>query len=260
MSAIFASSLSVRYGARLAIHELDLRADAGSWTAVVGPNGSGKSSLLRALAGLVRFLGRLRVAGCDVRGLDRRRLARLVALVPQEPVAPERMSVRRYVLLGRTPHLGMLGGLGVADRDACEQSLSQMGLLQSADRPVGELSGGERQRAVLARALAQQAPILLLDEATSALDLRRQHDVLETVDGLRAEHGLTVVSSMHDLTLAGQYADRIVLLDGGRAVAYGTPAEILREEFLSEHYDVPLRVMECEEATVVVPLRRRSLP
>jgi iron complex transport system ATP-binding protein len=255
MTSVAARALSVAYRANRALDGVDLDVESGSWTAVAGPNGSGKSSLLRALAGMVAWSGRLLLDGRDVRELRRRELARLVALVPQEPVIPERMTVRHYVGLGRTPHLGMLGGAGAVDRDACERALERMDLSDAARRDVAELSGGEHQRAVLARALAQGAPLLLLDEATSALDLRRQHEVLEVVDELRHERGLTVISAMHDLTLAGQYADRIVLLERGRTVAHGTPDEVLREDVLSRHYEVPVRVLSDGGDRIVVPLR-----
>jgi iron complex transport system ATP-binding protein len=260
VSAVATHGLTVAYGDEAALSGVALDVAPGGWTAIAGPNGSGKSSLLRALAGLVRFSGRLTLAGRDAAALRRRELARLVALVPQEPVLPERMTVRQYAALGRTPHLGMLGAAGARDRAACEAALRRMDLAHAAARPVAELSGGEHQRAVIARALVQEAPILLLDEATSALDLRRQHEVLEVVDALRREQGLTVVSAMHDLTLAGQYADRIMLLERGRTVAHGTPDEVLREDVLSRHYEVPVRVIAHEAERIVVPLRPGRVP
>jgi iron complex transport system ATP-binding protein len=256
VTAVEARGLGVRHGRTQALRDVDVDVPAGCWTALAGPNGAGKSSLLRALAGLVRFDGSLLLGGVDARGLSRRELARIVALVPQEPAIPERMTVREYVLLGRTPHLGALGAVGAADRDACERALARMDLVIYAERAVAQLSGGEHQRAVLARALAQDASLLLLDEATGVLDLRRQHDVLEAVDALRRERGLTVVSAIHDLTLASQYAERILLLARGRTVAWGTPQEVLREDVLARHYAVPVHVSALSGARVVVPLRR----
>ena len=254
-TGVSARDVSVAYCERTAVAGVDLDVAPGGWTAVAGPNGSGKSSLLRALAGLVQHSGHVVLGERDIAGLRRRELARLVAFVPQEPTIPERMTVRHYVLLGRTAHLGPFGGAGEADRDACERALTRIDLAGAAERQVSALSGGEHQRAVLARALAQEAPVLLLDEATSALDLRRQHDVLEIVDALRRERGLTVVSAMHDLTLAGQYADRVLLLERGRTVAHGTPDQVLREDLLSRHYDVPVRVIADRGDRIVVPLR-----
>jgi len=257
-AGVSARDIAVAYGKHAAVVGVDVDVASGGWTAVAGPNGSGKSSLLRALASLVPYSGRVLLGGRDIAGMRRRELAREVAFVPQEPTIPERMTVRHYVLLGRTPHLGPFGGAGESDRHACERALARMDLADAADRQLAALSGGEHQRAVLARALAQEARLLLLDEATSALDLRRQHDVLEVVDALRAEHGLTVVSAMHDLTLAGQYAERILLLECGRTVAHGTPEQVLRADLLSRHYDVPVRVIADGRDRIVVPLRPRS--
>ena len=160
-------------------------------------------------------------------------LARLVAYVPQQPELPPEMTVGHYVLLGRTPHIGYFGFETRSDRAVCAELLRSLDLAVMADRRLWTLSGGELQRLVLARALAQQAPVLLLDEPTSALDLGRRVDALELVDGLRHDRGLTVLSAMHDLTLAGQFADRLILLGEGRAVAAGKPDEVLTEETLA---------------------------
>src|SRR5207248_2598660 len=159
-----------------------------------------------------------------------RELARMIAFVPQNPETPPELTVGEYVLLGRTPHLGYLATEGRRDRQAATRALERLDLLPFAERGLGSLSGGELQRAVLARALAQEAPVLLLDEPTTSLDLGRQQQVLELVDSLRGD-GLTVVSTMHDLTLAGQYADRLVLLDRGMIVAEGEPDAVLSQAF-----------------------------
>ena len=175
--------------------------------------------------------------------------------MPQTPETPPELTVAEYVLLGRTPHLGYLGSEGREDRLAAERSLERLELRAFAERPLGSLSGGELQRVVLARALAQEAPILLLDEPTTALDLGRQQQVLELVDSLRAD-GLTVVSTMHDLTLAGQYADRLVLLDRGEVVAEGAPAEVLSTPNVASYYGANVRVVHDEAGVFVLPLRR----
>jgi len=206
--------LWVRFGPVAAVRGVSLQTAAGGWTALIGPNGAGKTSALRALAGLVQFDGEIRIENTDVRRLGRRALARLVAFVPQKPETPRALTVAEYVLLGRTPHISYLGGEGRRDREAAARALLRLDLEEFAQRPLGSLSGGELQRAVLARALAQEARILLLDEPTTSLDLGRQQLVLELVDELRGD-GLTVVTTMHDLTLAGQYAEHVVLLDAG---------------------------------------------
>src|SRR5205085_981831 len=165
------------------------------------------------------------VFGEDARRLGRKELARRVALVPQVPTMPPESSVAEYVLLGRTPHLSYFGSERRSDREAAAAALERLDLGGLAGRRLDSLSGGERQRTVLARALAQDAPILLLDEPTTALDVGRQQQALELVDGLRADGRLTVVCAMHDLTLAALYADRLLLLDRG---AYCRDDELLR--------------------------------
>jgi cobalamin transport system ATP-binding protein len=245
----------VRFGATTAVRELSLAAEAGEWVALIGPNGAGKTSALKALAGLVRFEGGIVVAGRDVRRLSRREVARLVAFVPQKPETPPELTVAEYVLLGRTPYVSPFGGERRSDLEAAARALQRLDLAGFAARRLGSLSGGELQRTVLARALAQEAPILLLDEPTTALDLGRQQLVLELVDSLRRD-GLTVVSTMHDLTLAGQFADRLLLLDQGAVVAEGTAAEVLSAPNVAEHYGASVRVVEDEGGVFVLPVRR----
>jgi iron complex transport system ATP-binding protein len=188
-------------------------------------------------------------------GLRRREWARRVAFVPQTPIVPPGMSVASYVLLGRTPHLGPLGREGATDYAVVGRTLEQLDLTALAERPLDTLSGGERQRAMVARALAQEAPVLLLDEPTTALDVGHQQDVLELVDRLRREHELTVVTTMHDLTLAGQYADRLLLLDRGQVVVSGGPEVVLTQENLARFYGARVRVLLDGGALVVVPVR-----
>ncbi|MBV8563274.1 MAG: ABC transporter ATP-binding protein [Actinobacteria bacterium] len=249
--------VSVRFGDVEAVHDLSLAAEAGEWVALIGPNGAGKTSALRALAGLVPFSGEIRLDGSDARELGRRALARLVAFVPQKPETPPELTVAEYVLLGRTPHISYFGSEGRGDRESARHALRRLELEDFAERRLGSLSGGELQRAVLARALAQEAPVLLLDEPTTALDLGRQQLVLELVDSLRGD-GLTVVSTMHDLTLAGQYADRLLLLDRGRVVAEGAAAEVLSEANVGSHYGARVQVVEQDGAVFVLPVRSRG--
>lgn len=235
--------------------DVDLDVPAGSWTTVVGPNGSGKSTLLRAVLGLVSADGEVRVGGREVRALGRREQARLLALVPQRPVLPEDVSVADYVALGRTPHLGALAAPGRDDHRVVAEALGRLDLDALAGRRLGTLSGGEAQRAVVARALAQRARVLLLDEPTAALDLGHAQQVLELVDVLRRQDGLTVVSTLHDLSLAGQYADRLVALARGRVVARGTAREVLTAELLAEHFGARAGVLDTPDGPVVSPRR-----
>jgi len=246
--------LTVRFGGHEAVRHASFAAEAGDWVVLIGPNGAGKTSVLRAMCGLLPFDGKILVDGRDVRSLSRRELARIVAFVPQTPETPHELTVAEYVLLGRTPHIGYFAAEGTADRRAAASALDRLELSPFAERPLGSLSGGEVQRVVLARALAQEAPILLLDEPTTALDLGRQQQALELIDSLRTD-GLTVVSTMHDLTLAGQYAARLLLLDRGVVVAEGTPEEVLSVANLSAHYDARVRVVQDEDGIFVLPLR-----
>jgi iron complex transport system ATP-binding protein len=256
MSAVELQGVGVRRGGVEVVHDLSLRIERGSWLALIGPNGAGKSSALLAIAGLLRASGTISVLGDDVARLDRRELARRVALVPQTPVVPHLATVTDYVLLGRTPHTGALGREGTSDHAVVAEVLERLDLVQLAGRSLATLSGGELQRAVLARALAQGAQLLLLDEPTSALDIGHQQDVLELVATQKDTGGLTVISAMHDLTLAGQYADRMLLLSSGRAVATGTPAEVLREDTIAEHYNARVRMVDDGEGNIaVVPSR-----
>ena len=195
--------VSVRLGATDALLDFSLAVETGEWVALIGPNGAGKTTALRALCGLVAYTGEVLIDGVDIRLLGRRQLARQAAFVPQIPETPPELTVAEYVLLGRTPYLGYFGTEGREDRLAAEKALERLELREFAGRSLGSLSGGELQRAVLARALAQDAPILLLDEPTSALDLGRQQQALELVHALR-DGGLTIVTTMHDLTLAGK--------------------------------------------------------
>lgn len=242
------------------LHGVDLAVAPGEWVAVIGPNGAGKSTLLRAVAGLLPptgTTGSVSLFGEPAARMHRRARARVVAAVTQDPVVPAGIAVLDYALLGRTPYLPALGRESAADLDAVWRALERLDLTGFAGRPLQTLSGGERQRAFLARALAQGAPLLLLDEPTTALDIGHQQEVLELVDELRRTDGLTVLATMHELTIAGEYADRLLLLAGGRVVADGPPAEVLTEELLAEHYGARVRVIVGERGRpLVVPVRR----
>jgi iron complex transport system ATP-binding protein len=251
--------VTVRYGGAVAVDEVSETVRPGEWVGLLGPNGAGKSSLLRAVANLVPYRGRVDVGHEPAARLSRRRRAQLVAYVPQQPELPAGMSALEYTLLGRTPHIGYFGVESEHDRLIAAQALAELGLADLADRQLATLSGGELQRVVLARALAQEASVLLLDEPTSALDLGRRVDALEAVDALRRERGLTVLSAMHDLTLAAQFADRLVLLSRGRVVASGPPASVLDETQLSQCFGARVRVLVDDDGELlVVPQRTPS--
>jgi iron complex transport system ATP-binding protein len=257
--AVSCREVTVAFNGTPVLRQVAVEVEAGAWLSLIGPNGAGKTTLLRAIAGVVDARGEIEVVGQSVRALSRRRLARLVAVVPQKPHTPAGMSVLDYVLLGRTPYISYWGMESRRDIRVVGEVMERLDLQEMAGRLLGSLSGGELQRVVLARALAQQAPVLLLDEPTASLDLGHQQQVLELVDRLRREEEKAVLSAMHDLTLAGQYADRLVLLDQGRVVASGSPERILEPGLLARHYQAEVEVLHDRRGGVVVAPKRREL-
>ncbi len=248
--------VTVRYGNDFALSGVGGTVADGEWVGLIGPNGAGKTTLLRAIVQLVRCRGRTLVGDRATDRMTRRDLARMVAYVPQKPELPAEMSVADYILLGRSPHIGYFGFEKVQDHQICADLLERLDLARMARRSLATLSGGELQRLVLGRALAQEAPVLLLDEPTSALDLGRRVDALEIVDAVRREHGLTVLSAMHDLTLAGQFADRLILLAHGSVAAAGPPADVLDEQVLTEHFGHQVQVLRSPDGELIVAPRR----
>ncbi|GAA1684623.1 ABC transporter ATP-binding protein [Nonomuraea maheshkhaliensis] len=248
--------LSVRLGGREVLSGVDLDVRRGEWCAVIGPNGAGKSTLLKAVMGLVARRGEVVLGSRPAAALKPRERARLVAYAPQTPALPPDMTVFDYALLGRTPYIPYLGRESRHDRAVTESVLERLDLTELAMRRAGELSGGERQRVVLARALAQEAPVLLLDEPTTALDLGHQQQALELIDRLRRADGLTVVTTLHDLTVAGLYADRLLLLAEGRAAAAGEPARVLTEDLVGRHFGARVKIEPGPDGRPVVHLVR----
>jgi len=255
VNALEALGVRVALGGATILDGVDLTVAAGEWVAVIGPNGAGKSTMLRAVGGLLPVAGSISIFGTPTERLTRRQRARLVATVAQSPVVPAGMTVFDYALLGRTPYIPPLGRESSADLAAAGEVLARLDLERFAGRQLDTLSGGERQRVFLARALAQGAPLLMLDEPTTALDIGHQQDVLDLVDELRRDRGLTVLATMHDLSIAGEYADRMVLLAAGRVAASGTPREVLTEELLATHYGARVRVIDGDHGPLVVPVR-----
>ncbi len=254
--AIYATGVTVEVDGTRLVGPADLTVGVGHWVNIIGPNGAGKTTLLRAICGLQAASGRLEIAGRPLAQMTRRERSRHIGYVPQQPVMPAGMTVEQYVLLGRSPHVGTLGSEGPGDFAAVTATLQRLDLERLANRTLDTLSGGERQRANIARALAQEPRLLLLDEPTTALDIGHQQDVLELIDDQRRQLGLTVVSTMHDLTLAARYGDDVVLLAGGIAVADGPPIQVLTGPHLSTHYGAHVDVIEHAGSLVVVPIRQ----
>jgi iron complex transport system ATP-binding protein len=256
VSAVALQHVTVELLGAKVVDDISLEARSGGWLTLVGPNGAGKTTLLRAISGSVGYRGQIRLDDAPLAGRRARQLARTVAVVPQQPIRPEGMAVLDYVLLGRTPYVPYFGVETATDVAVVEDLLDTLDLRPLAGRTVSSLSGGEFQRAVLARALAQQAPVLLLDEPTSALDLGHAQQVLELVDELRRDRELTVIAALHDLTTAGQFSDRIAMLVDGRVVADGAPADVLTEELITCHYGARVQIVNDPQAGIlVVPVR-----
>jgi len=225
--------LSASYGARPALRDIELTVRAGEFVALAGPNGSGKTTLLRTVLGFVTpTAGRVELFGDRVVDLSVRERARRVAWLPQEESPRDDVRLLDYVMYGRYALHGTLEGDSAEDYELARSILDQVGLADRANDGILSISGGERQRAVLGRALAQTTPLLLLDEPTSHLDIGHQLDLLARVRDLSHRRGVTVVAALHDLNLAARFADRIVVLSRGRAVADGPPQEVLSEELL----------------------------
>jgi iron complex transport system ATP-binding protein len=256
MNAVAISHLTVKAGAATLVNDVTLAVAPGTWCTVIGPNGAGKTTLVETVAGLRRISsGEVEIAGRRLGDMAERTRARAVSLVPQNPQVPNGMTVRDYVALGRTPHLGLFRAAGARDWSIVDSVLDRMSLGDFAERDVTTLSGGERQRMVLGRALAQSTMLMVLDEPITGLDLRHQMELLELLKKEVADCGLTVLATLHDLTLAGQFADRLVLLNKGEIVLDGPAAEVVRSEELRDCYQMNLRVVEVDGADVVVPVR-----
>jgi iron complex transport system ATP-binding protein len=232
--------VAIDLGGREVVHDVSCSLTSGGWLGVLGPNGAGKSTLLRAIAGLTEHRGAVVLDGQDTATMRRRELAMRVAVVTQKPTVPEGATVLDYASLGRTPHIRYFGSVGRRDRGVVAEVLAALDLSEVAHRPVHSLSGGEAQRVFVARALAQEPSLLLLDEPTTSLDVGRQQEVL-------------------DLSLAGQFADRLLLLHEGNQVAEGPPAEVLTEQVVREFFGASVRLVPIDgSGHVLVPVRRRG--
>ncbi len=241
MVSIVLDHVGVTLGRRSVVRDVDAAFGPGTLTGIVGPNGAGKSTLARAMLALVPATGQVRIDGADVTAVPRADLARRIAYVPQGQLLHWPLTVERLVGLGRLPHLAPMSRIGAADTAAIERAMERADVLELRDRIATELSGGERARVLFARALAVEAAALIADEPLASLDPGHQIDVM---DMLRAEAagGALVIAVLHDLTLAARYCDRLLLIDGGRIVADGPPADVLTSERLHSVYGIDARV------------------
>jgi iron complex transport system ATP-binding protein len=237
------------YGGRFRLAGMSFEIAAGEILGVIGPNGSGKTTLVRLLSRVhAPERGEIRLAGTSLARLSRRALARQVAVLPQDVTPAFALTVEELVLMGRHPHGEGRFFETAGDLERARHAMTLAGVRELADQPLDALSGGERQRATLARALAQEPRLLLLDEPTSHLDLRHQREVVGLLRRLNRERGLTAVLVSHDLNLAGEVADRVLLLAAGRIARIGTPAEVLDEAVLEAAYGCPVRVEKSPDS------------
>jgi iron complex transport system ATP-binding protein len=233
--------LQLRYGGASILSDIDLRIAPGECVCLVGPNGAGKSSLLRCLTGLAEPTdGSLLLDGVPREEIERSTLARTISVVPSQVDLPFSMPVEDVVRLGRIPHENPFTGQTDADREAADAAMRRVGIEKLRGRDVRQLSMGERQLVLVAMAVAQGGRLIVLDEPTVHLDLRHQVEVLQLIEGL-ADDGLTVLAVLHDLPLAAHFVPRLVLLDEGRLVADGSPADVLSPDRIREVYEVDPR-------------------
>lgn len=257
-SRLAARGVTVGYGARTVIDDLDVAIPPGVITTIIGPNGCGKSTLLRTLSRLLRpTKGTVVLDGDDIVKLKTRDVAKKLGLLPQAPVAPEGLTVADLVTRGRHPHQSWLRQWSSDDAGVVERALAMTGVSDLADRPVDTLSGGQRQRVWISMTLAQGTDLLLLDEPTTYLDLAHAIDVLDLVNDLH-ESGCTVVMVLHDLNLATRYSDNLVVMRDGAILAQGHPRDVITAELLDEAFGLRAKVIDdpVGDRPLIVPIGR----
>ena len=258
-----AASVTVGFDDREVLSALDLTIADGKTTVIVGPNACGKSTLLRTMARLLRPSGG--VVSLDERPVHQYRgkhLATILGLLPQQPIAPDGITVTDLVARGRYPRQGILGQRTAADVAAVSAALVATDTADLAERRLEELSGGQRQRVWIAMALAQQTDILLLDEPTTFLDVTHQIEVLDLLADLNHREGTTIVMVLHDLNLAARYADHLIVMSAGRIVAEGTPREVITAEIVLQSFGLEAMVVDdpVSGSPMVVPIGRFHSP
>lgn len=254
--------MSLGYQDLIVVDGLDLTIPERQITVIVGANACGKSTLLRGLARLLKpRAGTVVLDGHDIRRLPTREVATRLGLLPQQPTAPEGITVADLVGRGRYPHQGWLRQFSAEDEAAVEAALDATRLADLSDRPVDELSGGQRQRAWIAVTLAQGTPLMLLDEPTTFLDLAHQVEVLDLLAELNEAEGRTVVMVLHDLNLACRYADHLVAMRDGAIAAEGKPAEVVTAELVATVFDLEAKIVPdpLTGTPLVLPVPTRGL-
>ncbi|MDD5700557.1 MAG: heme ABC transporter ATP-binding protein [Dehalococcoidales bacterium] len=246
------SNISLSYNHHPVVQGLSFQVRPGEMVGLIGPNGCGKTSIIKALSRILSpITGRITLDGRETRQISRQEFARLIGVVPQNPSLPDTFTVAEVVLLGRNPHLGFLRNESARDLAICYWSMQRTGVEALAERKMSELSGGERQRVTIARVLAQEPKAILLDEPTANLDIKHEIDILALIKGLCREKNMAVLIALHDLNLAVQYCDRLLMIKGGRIYAEGTPQTVITTANIKEVY---------ETDSVVYPHPENDLP
>lgn len=231
------------YNEQPVLHGVGFDIAPGEFVGLIGPNGCGKTTLLRVISGVLPIsAGQVSVRGNDVREIGRRQLARIMACLLQNLSLDLAFTVCDVVMMGRSPHLPRLGAETEKDFEVVRQAMCLCDVSHLAERPITEISGGERQRVLIAMCLAQEPKTLLLDEPTNHLDIGHQLSILDLIARLNRQTGVTVVAVFHDLNLAAEYCQRLLVLDQGRVASLGTPAEVLTAEMISKVYGATVLV------------------
>jgi iron complex transport system ATP-binding protein len=253
MAKLELSDVTVAYRDKKVINGLNLHIPSSKITAVIGANGSGKSTLLKAISRVLPLAqGSIYLDGENINQTPTKVLAKQLAILPQSPWAPEKITVRELVTFGRTPHQGALHQLGKSDKQEIDFALKVTALEEFAHRSVDSLSGGERQRAWIAMAVAQSAKTLILDEPTTFLDIEHQIAVMKLLTRLNRDEDRTVVLSIHDLNLAIQFADHLIVLQQGTIAAQGSPQEVFTEKLLSEVFHVRAEIIKSRASGQII--------
>ena len=255
MSLLTANNVGISFGPRSVVKAVSFELERGQLVGLVGPNGAGKTTMIRALAKLLSYSGRILVEGTSIDAMPRDRLAQHVAYLPQGHQAHWPIRVEELVALGRLPHRSPWQRPSQADRNSVLTAMQRTDTEFLADRKITELSGGERACVMLARALAVEATILLADEPTASLDPYHQLEIMETLQDY-SKDGATVIAVLHNLSLAARFCHRILLMDRGRLIADGGPDEVLSDENLRAVYRVESVRGEFEQRGFVLPWKR----